>query len=357
LSQSSVLCLVPRGLEGRGGIERLFLYLRDRAPEGVRWRFQSTRGGQDKPSHLAFVEAFGTVAWAAITRSADLVHVNLSVRGSAYRKALLVELAKRLGLKVVVHYHGGGFDKLIDAPLRWVRLNRHTLKRADAVVALGDYWRDLFVDKVGTDPARTFVVYNAVPDFAAGFERAPNTDGPLRIAFAGAVGTRKGVDLLVGALVRMGTAVDWRCVVAGDGDPGPFRAALAEAGLSDRVEFPGWVSSQDVHRIMLDADVVVLPSRAEALPVSLIEGAAAGAALVCSDAGASAEIVEDGVCGYVVPTEAAPLAEALTRLAEDRALLARMQAAARTRYLERFTVERMSAGLGRVYASVLAKRR
>jgi glycosyltransferase involved in cell wall biosynthesis len=357
VSQSSVLCFVPRGLEGRGGIERLFAYLRDRAPDGVRWRFQSTRGGDDKPSHLAFVEAFGALAWAGLTRNVDAVHVNLSVRGSAYRKFLLVELARLLGLKVVVHYHGGGFDRLIEAPLRWVRLNRWTLKRADAVVALGDYWRDLFVNKVGTDPARTFVVYNAVPDFAAGHDRVSNLDEPLRIAFAGAVGTRKGVDLLVEALKLMGREVDWSCVIAGDGDVEPFRTALAEAGLADRVQFPGWVSSEAIHQYMLHADVVVLPSRAEALPVSLIEGAAAGAALVCSNAGASAEIVEDGVSGYVVPTEAEPLAEALTRLANDRALLARMQAEARARYLERFTVDRMSEGLGRVYSAVLAKRR
>ena len=352
-SRTKVLCFVPRGLGGRGGIERLFAYISRLENCPFDYKFVSTRGGGERPSHGAFLRAWLELFRAGVTRSIDLVHVNISVHGSAYRKVVLVETAKALGLKVVAHFHGGGFDTCIRDNTPWVRVNRHSLRRADAVVALGAYWTELFVDVVGVQRERVFTVYNAVPDFSAGETRGERATGPLKIAFAGEVGDRKGVDILVRALCELGKDLDWTCVIAGNGDATAYQEALASAGLAERMEFPGWVSSATIHDLMLAADVVVLPSRAEALPVSLIEGACAGAALVCTAAGASAEIVEDGVSGFVIPAEPAPLAAALRKLAGDRELLRRMRRAARKSYENKFTVGQMIAGLQDVYGFVL----
>lgn len=352
-----VLCVVPRGLEGRGGIERAFRYISQHDDAPADFMFLATRGdGSRIGSLLIFANAVARFTWIAATRQADVAHINLSLRASAYRKALLWGIAKTFGLPVIFHYHGGGFDRRVHERKLWIDVTKFILKRADGVIALGERWRQVFVDEVGVPTDRTIVIYNAVPDFAGGRDLVRPVERPLTIFFAGEIGERKGVDVLAGALAKLSTSQDWRCTIAGNGDVTPFAQTLADAGVADRVSFPGWIGMDDIHAGMLDADIVALPSRSEALPISLIEGAAAGAAMVCTGVGASAEINEDGVTGYVLPVEAAAFAQAFGELAADRAKLAAMQKAARARYLERFTFARMLERLGEAYALVLDAR-
>lgn len=349
-----VLCVVPRGLEGRGGIERAFRYIAQHDDAPAEFTFLATRGdGSRVGSLLIFANALARFSWIAATRQADLAHINLSLRASAYRKALLWAIAKLFGLPVIFHYHGGGFDRRVHEKKLWIEVTKYILKRADGVIALGERWRQVFVDEVGVPAARTIVIYNAVPDFAVARDLARPQDRPLTIFFAGEIGERKGVDVLVGALAKLGVSRDWRCTIAGNGDVAPFARTLADAGVAERVRFPGWIGMDEIHAGMLDADIVALPSRSEALPISLIEGAAAGAAMVCTGVGASAEINEHGVTGYVLPIEADAFADAFNELAADRGKLSAMQKAARARYLERFTFARMLEFLGEAYSLVL----
>lgn len=352
-----VLCVVPRGLEGRGGIERAFRYIAHHDDSPAEFIFLATRGdGSRFASLLIFANAVFRFAWVAMTRQVDIAHINLSLRASVYRKAVLFAIAKLFGLPVIFHYHGGGFDARVHEKKLWIWVTKFILKRADGVIALGERWRQVFVDEVGVRPERTFVIYNAVPDFALGRDLRRTEGRPLTIFFAGEIGKRKGVDVLVEALASVGAAHDWRCSIAGNGDFAPFQDIVSKAGVADRVEFLGWIGMEDIHAQMLAADILVLPSRSEALPISLIEGAAAGAALVCTGVGASAEIVEHGVSGYVLEVEAQVFADAFAELAQDRAKLASMQHAARARYLERFTFSRMLERLGAAYALVLEAR-
>jgi glycosyltransferase involved in cell wall biosynthesis len=349
-----VLCVVPRGLEGRGGIERAFRYIANHGDAPAEFIFLATRGdGSRIASLLIFAKALMRFFWIAMTRQADVAHINLSLRASAYRKAALWAIAKMFGLPVIFHYHGGGFDARVHEKKLWISVTKFILRRAEGVIALGERWRQVFVDEVGVRPERVFVIYNAVPDFAQGRDLVRPVNRPLTIFFAGEIGARKGVDVLAEALSRLGKGVGWRCTIAGNGDVSPFREVLESGGVADRVTFPGWLGMDDIHAHMLSADILALPSRSEALPISLIEGAAAGAALVCTGVGASAEIAEHDVSGYVLAVEPAAFAHAFAELAQDRAKLAAMQSAARERYLDRFTFARMLERLGAAYAEVL----
>jgi glycosyltransferase involved in cell wall biosynthesis len=349
-----VLCVVPRGLEGRGGIERAFRYISQHDDAPADFTFLATRGdGSRIGSLLIFANAIARFTWIAATRKADIAHINLSLRASAYRKALLWGIAKVFGLPVIFHYHGGGFDRRVHEKKLWIDVTKYILRRADGVIALGERWRQVFVEEVGVPAERTIVIYNAVPDFSSGRDLTRPSNRPLTIFFAGEIGERKGVDVLAGALAKIGAKQDWRCTIAGNGDVAPFAQTLADAGVADRVSFPGWIGMDDIHAGMLAADIVALPSRSEALPISLIEGAAAGAAMVCTGVGASAEINENGLTGYVLAIEVDAFAQAFSELAADRGKLAAMQRAARARYLERFTFARMLERLGEAYALVL----
>jgi glycosyltransferase involved in cell wall biosynthesis len=229
---------------------------------------------------------------------------------------------------------------------------RRTIRKADAVIALGETYRRIFIS-FGVAPERVHVVYNAVPDFAGERVRENSKDRPIRILFAGEVGPRKGADRLVNALTKLNPATDWTCTIAGNGQISEYQALLERAAISEHVDFPGWLNAERVHDLMQKADIVVLPSRAEALPMSLIEGAAAGAALIATDVGATREIIDE-TCGIIVSSDDTSLADALQQLIDDRERLRNLQVGARRRYLERFSWEPMIASLKTIYRSLEA---
>jgi glycosyltransferase involved in cell wall biosynthesis len=97
------------------------------------------------------------------------------------------------------------------------------------------------------------------------------------------------------------------------------------------------------------SDVVVVTSDNEGMPLVLIEASAAGRACVTTDVGSAAEVVEDGVTGFVVPTDESALAAAVGRLLVDPGLRATYAAAARARTLSRFGMQAVTGRLEPLY--------
>jgi glycosyltransferase involved in cell wall biosynthesis len=136
----------------------------------------------------------------------------------------------------------------------------------------------------------------------------------------------KNVELLVDAFHRLDGG---ELVIVGDGAE---RADL-EAAAPPRTRFTGWLEREELVRWYAAADVLVSPSRSEQWGFAISEAAAAGLPIVTTTAvGAARDLVEEGVNGFVVePDDAAALADALRRLADDPAF--RERAGARSREL------------------------
>ncbi len=139
--------------------------------------------------------------------------------------------------------------------------------------------------------------------------------------------------------MRMRELPGWRATIAGDGEVEAARRATVAMGLADRISLPGWVGPDEVARLISEADILVLPSFIENLPVSVIEGMAAGLAVVATPVGAVEDIVTDGESGLLVPPgDVDALTAALTRLVGDPALRARLGAAAMAVHRERLEI-------------------
>lgn len=214
---------------------------------------------------------------------------------------------------------------------------------------------------LGLDPSDTAVtlVGGAGVDPDAFAPRPLPPPSPLQVVIVARMLWSKGVDVAVEA-VRQARAAGAAVELSLYGAPDPSnRRAIPEATLRDwsrdGVTWHG--PTRDVASVFAAHHVGCLPSRGgEGLPRTLLEAGACGRALLTSDVPGCRGLVRDGVEGLLVPPgDAAALAAALTRLAADPALVARMGAAARARILEGGYTEAAVAGtVAGIYAELLA---
>jgi glycosyltransferase involved in cell wall biosynthesis len=140
-----------------------------------------------------------------------------------------------------------------------------------------------------------------------------------------------------------------RVAVAGEG-PALERLESMGAPLPDgrRIQYLGM--RDDVEHLLAGADIFVMPSRTEALPMALIEAMGAGLPVVASGVGGIPEVVEHGREGWLVePDDPRALASALDSLIGDGALRCRFGEAGRRRVLEQFTAHRMAEDYVRLF--------
>ncbi|MEM7409154.1 MAG: glycosyltransferase [Myxococcota bacterium] len=263
---------------------------------------------------------------------ADVLHAHLPVPGT------LARIASR-GLPTRVVYTEHTTQDVYRPASRW--LNAASYRWQDAVVAVSDRVRASALREVGDRwGSRISVIPNGV-DFAALEASARQAPNPRPIARRGAVTLLvpaslqrvKGHDVLLAALGELGEGVPFDVWLAGDG---PERDAIERAArrlpANIRVSLLGHRS--DVFGLMRIADLVVLPSRHEGLPLALLEAQALGRPVVASAVGGVPEVVTSGEDGWLVRGgDALALARALSLLANDPPLRERLgrEAAARAR--------------------------
>ncbi len=130
---------------------------------------------------------------------------------------------------------------------------------------------------------------------------------------------------------------------------------LAESlNIKERIVFEGFRT--DISNILNRTDIVVMPSLFEAFPRAVIEGMAAGKAVIATDVGGTAEAVEEGITGFVVPPEdPAALAEKILLLAGDRETRRKMGESGRLRAEKLFSIEENLRKTEWVYHELLGR--
>ncbi len=314
-----------------GGVGTLTGYMldawRDR-PDGPRVTVLDTRGeGGQLAGAARFAGALVRLGWLCATGQVDLVHAHMTTRGSAARKTLLCLVAGLLGVRYVVHMHGADFAAFhTRLPPAAQRALGYVLRRAARVIVLGEGWRDFLVGELGLDLQRVAIVLNGVPRPPP---RPPRAPGPPRILFLGRIGDRKGVPELLAALATPALQVrDWHMTIAGDGEIDRMAHLRDAAGLAARVDLPGWASRAQAAALLAQADMLVLPSHHEALPVAVIEALSWRLPVITTPVGAVPEFLTDGMDALLVPSGNVPaLAAAIGQLLDDRPLAERVAAA------------------------------
>ena len=349
----NVLVATPVAATGQGGIDRVMGALKselERDPRGTMATFAATRGG----GHIAFSPLHMAAFLARMARDKaagrlDLVHINVASSGSTYRKLMIAAFARSLSVPYVLHLHGADYRHFWTDRRPWLSSRiKAMFEGAARIVVLGRVWRDFVAERAPAAADRVVIIPNASVR-----PSLPHVGGGQRthILFLGRIGDRKGVPQLGEALFRMKDVLNWRATIAGDGNVEAARAKAAEYGLADRVQLPGWVGPERVAELIASADILVLPSFSENLPVSIIEAMAAGIAVVATPVGAVEDIVVDEETGLLVPVgDVDALAAAMTRLVTDPALRQRLGAAGLAVHREKLDLEPFADTMARVWA-------
>jgi glycosyltransferase involved in cell wall biosynthesis len=264
-------------------------------------------------------------------RRPDVVHLHVAKGLSVVRKGVVVAAARARGIPTVLHTHAGAFSDWFDALPAPARSAVAWLLRADRVVVLAPGAREIYTERLGLPGERVILLANPVEWPETVPERDPRAE-TVRAVFLGRLIDRKGVFDLVDALAGLHACHRARLTVtiAGHGDADAVRRAVTAAGLDGTVDVRSWIGPDERDDLLGAAQILLLPSWWEGLPMSVLEGMAWGLCPVVTPVGGLATLVRDGDNGVVVPVGDPPaLTAALDKLLSDDEVRVRSGARAR----------------------------
>ncbi|MGB0383350.1 MAG: glycosyltransferase family 4 protein [Ardenticatenaceae bacterium] len=293
----------------------------------------------------------GVVLWLIRhAKEYDVAHVHASLSPAV--SALLAKFATRKPVLVKVACSGPHGDVASMRRRPFLSLRRRLLRHTDRFLVLNsesiEELQELGLERSQMAPIVNGVdttyfapneqkvqkkIWNRSNDFS---RSGPGTTEVVTTVFVGRLTTQKGVDLLLEAWAQL--AEPRELILVGDGAERPALEALASELKLDHVTFTG--STNDVRSYLQQADLFVLPSRAEGIPNAMLEAMACGLPVVASRVGGIPDVVEDGESGLLVPPDDVPaLVGALDRLLADSDLRRQMGQKARERVVSDYSLK------------------
>jgi L-malate glycosyltransferase len=246
-------------------------------------------------------------------------------------------------------------------------LNRATIGRDQALVVVSEAAHDALPHRLkerarvivhGVDLSRSDALMAEREAVRAEVRAELGIDGEELLALTVAnLRPEKGYDVLLDAArLAADRGLPLRFAAVGRGPlEDELRERSHQLGLQGRLQFLG--QRHDVLRLLTAADLFVLASRQEGLPVSLMEATSTGAAIVATSVGGVPQVITDGVDGLVVPPGDPPaLVDALERLVGDSDLRAELGRAAKLRSTM-FDVTSACRQMEEIYRDVAGARR
>jgi glycosyltransferase involved in cell wall biosynthesis len=282
----------------------------------------------------------------------DIVHLNSSKAGTLGRVAAT---AARVPVRIFTA-HGWAFKAAAGVDSRiYLLADRAVESLTSMVICVSENERRAGLAAGVCTAERSVVIRNAV-DVGAAPSRARRDDAPVEVVSVGRLAAPKDFSTLVAAVARLpeGRA---RLRVFGDGPlRGELEAQRHALGIDGAVEFMGEVPDARPH--LQKADVFVLSSLSEGMPVSVLEAMASGLPVVASAVDGLDEVVVDGQTGFLTPPgDAAALAQRLGQLVDDPSLRSAFGEAGRARAEAYFSLPAWRDAHFSLYRSLLGARR
>ncbi|MEE9390923.1 MAG: glycosyltransferase [Planctomycetota bacterium] len=295
-----------------------------------------------------FIEA---VVVAREVQRQDIIHIHNHFANSSCTVAMLA--AKLGGVTFSFTTHGPAIffepklwcvDEKIKRSL-FVSCISYFCRSQLMIWASLDHWSKLHIVHCGVDPA-LFEVVTPRPDRA-------------NLMYVGRLDLVKGLPVLLRSIAQLkDTQPHIRLRVVGDG---PDRERLenlsSQLALDENVEFVGFQSQAEVRKHLQNTDIFVMSSFAEGVPVVLMEAMAAGLPVVATRIAGIAELVDEGLSGFLVPPgQVGQLSMRLDQLIGDAELRAKFGRWGRAKIEAEFDINKEGAWLAEVLTRALEGR-
>lgn len=298
-----------------------------------------------------FRDAAGFIELVRLLRFSrpHIIHINSSKAGVVGRLAAAV---CRVPIRIFT-VHGWAFTWYRPRFL-YLWPDRFARRFTTTTICVAEIAREVGVAARACDADRTVVIPNGVElPSREGVGAAPGRDVPLVVS-VGRLTAPKDFRTLIAALARVDVA--FRAKIVGDGhDRAELESMIVGSGLTGRVELLG--VRDDVPELLRAADVFVLATTSEAMPISILEAMAAGLPVVASAVGGVPELVVDGSTGSLVsPGDPECLGRALETLLTSAPLRQQMGIAGRERAERLFDIAQTRRRHLELYEKLLAER-
>ena len=274
---------------------------------------RTLRNAARSPHRWCYFQALVAARWCLVN-GVQFLHAHFADTQLLYAHAISAWSGIPYG--VTTHRYD-----ILDDPLD-PALARELLRDAAAVVTISEFNRSHMAAKYGLPAQGIHVVHCGIDlaRFAFVSDKPAPGARPLRLLNVGRLVEVKGHDVLLQALAQVRRrGVPFALDIIGGGPlHGSLLALTDSLGLNDAVRFHGAQVESVVRRRLADADVFVLPSRSEGLPVACIEALAVGTPVIATRIFGIPELIDDGITGLLVePDDPLALADAICRAWDD----------------------------------------
>ena len=375
-SQISVLMIGP-DRSVHGGISGVVNNLYD---AGLDQHIHLTYIGTMKEGGKAYKLWTAIIAYLKFLRvlpKCDIVHVNMSSDRSYLRKSIFVKKAASAGKNILIHQHGGDIVNYYrNLSQRGQIRMQNVFKMADRIIALSGQSRSFLTELIGTDENIT-VMPNAVkipprettealpeprdnettesPRANQGNETTSNS---RTLLFLGRICKDKGIDELLEALDTINSEAAHRVklIIGGIFEDEKYKYEFEKR--SDYIEYLGWVSGQKKEEVLKKADILVLPSYYEGMPVCVLDAMAYGCPVIATEVGGIPTMIEDGISGILIkPRDVVSLREGIVKLVNDPDLCKKLSDMAYAKVSKDFNIDNTVDSLIRIYEEIYKKDR
>lgn len=355
--QKMRILMLGESLDRQGGIVSVEKLMLQQAPNEMEISHIPTLpNGSALLKILVFSQALGMLCWRLLQQEADIVHIHVSERGSAFRHAITTMIAWLLQKPVILHTHSADFHvfyanlpQAIKSLLSWI------FGKSTRFIVLSDSWKNYYIDNLGLKKEQVCVLSNPVKFPTQVFQRIITQK--VHFLFLGRIGERKGAFDLIQAFAAIPDEQKRNAdlIIAGDGDTERAKSLVEELNLDEYITILSWVNEQQRDTLLAKADVFILPSYNEGLPMALLEAMSWELPVITTPVGGIPEIVIPEQNGLLVkPGEIQDLSIAMQCLINNSDLRQRLGKNARDS-VKSFDVNQYMTYLSKIYHSILIK--
>lgn len=294
-------------------------------------------------------------AFIGLIYSPRLVHIHFCSGVSFYRKSIFIIVARFLKIPILLHAHGGKFDRFYDQNKSWVKMYITKIMELSNLIMVFSpdkmQWMQSLLKKSTIVSIPNII---DLPDWVSNRDRIKIQDH-IKILYLGVITKDKGVFALIESIPSIiSEQPSTKFIICGKGKIEEARQLSEAKKIQIHVEFTGWVDELTKLKLLNQADILILPSYYEELPYTILEGMAAGLPIAASRVGGIPSLITQGINGILFsPGNINEIVSSLKVLIDNPELREEMSKANIEKIKTEFSTEKIVSQMISVYRNLI----